>query len=265
MSRESDSAVGSAGKYGAEFAEVYDSIFPPMTLVPGSSEWLAAQLPEADAPHLLELGVGTGRVLLPLTQLLVGQGRHPVSMGIDASPEMIEILRKTDESGLIDSAIADIAVLRPEEKYDLILCVCATISIITDPLAQRAVFANAAGALAPHGRLVVETHHDVAIRSMFGPLNTVKYMIPYPEPGTALATFGTLEAEIWTVQHVWITPTEIKRLSEVSRLTSNAELDGYAETAGLHLISRHSDLAGHTFDEQSVISVSVYAHEGDVQ
>lgn len=258
-----------AARYGRDFADVYDEIFPASTVPDGAAAWLADLAEGSGAPagaglRVLELGAGTGRVLLPLLDELRRRGRRTSATAVDVSPEMLDLLAAAAEAPAGDApphevatVVADISSEGVAGPHDLVLCVCATISMILSPESQERAVALAAEALGDDGVLVLETHHDAVVRGMFAAGPHVQYLVPYG-PHRALATFGDLDGDRWDVEHVWITPDETRRLGETSRLTSVAELDAYAARAGLELVSRHSDLAGAGFGPTSVLSVGVY-------
>jgi SAM-dependent methyltransferase len=96
----------------------------------------------------LELGIGTGRIAVPLSQRGV-----PVH-GIDLSDAMVARLRaKTDE---IDVTIGDFATTRVEGTFRLAYLVYNTIQNLTTQDAQVACFENVAGHLEPGGCFVIE-------------------------------------------------------------------------------------------------------------
>ncbi len=71
--------------YGERIAEVYDSVNESMRYDASAAvDFLA---PLAKGRRVLELGIGTGRIALPLAQR--GIRMH----GVDASPAMVEKLR----------------------------------------------------------------------------------------------------------------------------------------------------------------------------
>ena len=74
--------------YGRQFADFYDRLFPGGPAVAQTVRRLA-DLHPGDGAATLELGVGTGRIALPLAELV-----GPV-VGVDSSPEMLAVLTST--------------------------------------------------------------------------------------------------------------------------------------------------------------------------
>ena len=98
----------------------------------------------------LELGIGTGRIALPLASRGV-----PVS-GIDLSAAMVERLRAKPGGAALPVAIGDFATTRVEGTFSLAYLVVNTIMNLTTQDEQVACFANVAAHLAPGGCFVVE-------------------------------------------------------------------------------------------------------------
>lgn len=247
-------------EYGRQFAEIYDDIFPREFVTAAEIDWLVDQLP-ADPAAIIELGVGTGRVALPLQKALVERGSSPSYLGVDVSAEMLERLAQNDHLDQIDRLQADITEAEYGIEADAVICVCATISMITAQEAQSGVFRRAADALKPGGTLIVETHNPNLVRSMHVQPK-VAYAIPYPGHQRALVTFSELAGVNWSVDHCWISDGSATFASESSRLTSLDELDEYARSAGLRPVSHTSGLAGGEITDSSPTITAVYAKPG---
>src|SRR6476659_1576116 len=123
--------------FGEEVAARYDEsaadMFDPDVLGP-AVEFLAELAGDGAA---LELGIGTGRVALPLSE------RGVRVSGIDLS-EAIEV------------AIGDFATTRVEGTFSLAYVVFNTIGNLTTQGAQVACFENVAAHLEPGGCFVIE-------------------------------------------------------------------------------------------------------------
>ncbi|MFJ3488922.1 class I SAM-dependent methyltransferase [Leifsonia aquatica] len=217
--------------YGADFADIYDTIFPRSSLGASEIAWLYGHIGTGN--RVLELGVGTGRVAIPLAERLAQRGQPIEYRGIDFSAEMLAQLEKADVDGLIDTRCGDIVEVQYGADYDTVLCVCATISMITDPDEQARVFVKAASALRPGGTFIIETHNAEYVRSIHSPHTEITYAVPYPGGKRALVSFSTLHEEAWTIDHCWIDDGTSRFVSEASRVTTLHELDTYAAGAGL--------------------------------
>jgi len=86
--------------YGERIADVYDEIASPATSAEDAVEFLASV---AGKRRILELGVGTGRVAIPLA------ARGFKVFGIEASPRMIEKMRAKRGGDAIAVELGDFA------------------------------------------------------------------------------------------------------------------------------------------------------------
>src|SRR5437773_5954405 len=142
--------TGPDGFFGEEVAAGYDGSggteFDP-AVIAATAEFLARLAGDGRA---LELGIGTGRIALPLAARGV-----PVH-GIDLSRAMVERLRAKPGGDSIDVTIGDFATTRVEGRFALAYLVFNTIENLTTQAAQVACFANLAAHLEPGGRFVIE-------------------------------------------------------------------------------------------------------------
>ncbi|MGQ0805366.1 MAG: class I SAM-dependent DNA methyltransferase, partial [Actinomycetota bacterium] len=98
----------------------------------------------------LELGIGTGRIALPLSQ----RGVHV--HGIELSPAMVEQLQAKPGADDIGVTIGDFATTRLGETFTLAYLVYNTIENLTTQDEQVQCFQNAAAHLEPGGCFVIE-------------------------------------------------------------------------------------------------------------
>ncbi|RKN10929.1 class I SAM-dependent methyltransferase [Streptomyces radicis] len=239
--------------YGREFADFYDRLFPRDTQADLAVRRLAEWHPGGRA---LELGVGTGRIAVPLAE------RTGDIVGVDSSPEMLDRLRAAiaTTAAPVTPMHGDIRAWADGATYGLVYCVCATLSMLLDPADQRAAIAVAARQLAPGGTLVVETHNPAFVHGLHEGRARATWFAPYPEPGTGLQTYSTLlpGGGLWHASHLWHEAGTVRVGSELSRLTTPGEVDAYAAAAGLVPVSRHADWAGTAFADDSPLYVSRY-------
>jgi SAM-dependent methyltransferase len=143
--------VTDEGFFGERVAASYDEdgtgMFAPEVVDPA-----VGQLAElAGDGAALELGIGTGRIALPLA------ARGVRVAGIDSSEPMVARLRAKPGGEALEVAIGDFATTRVPGVFSLVYLVFNTIFNLVTQDAQVACFANAAAHLAPGGRFVVET------------------------------------------------------------------------------------------------------------
>src|SRR5205823_4072584 len=104
----------------------------------------------AGAAAALELGIGTGRIALPLAE------RGVQVHGVDLSEAMVAKLEAKPGSEAIGVTIGDFATTRVEGTFSLAYLVFNTIMNLTTQEAQVACFGNAAAHLEPGGCFVIE-------------------------------------------------------------------------------------------------------------
>ncbi len=93
--------------YGRTTARFYDGAYAGLRADSGDAAWYAGLARQAGGP-VLELGVGTGRVLLPIARELEPEGVGCV--GLDRSPSMLAALAAKDLPGnlrLVEAAMQD--------------------------------------------------------------------------------------------------------------------------------------------------------------
>lgn len=111
---------------------------------------------------ILELGCGTGRVMLPLAQA----GYKIV--GVDHDPDMLAFLRKNaivHQVDEIDIIQADITNLRLNQRFALVLLPCNTFSTLT-PDGQRATVQRAHEHLRSEGLFIASMPNPQALVSL---------------------------------------------------------------------------------------------------
>ena len=156
--------VGGADPF-AGFARYYDDDYRHYQDDVEAIVSLAAELcPSPDDP-VLELGCGTGRLLLPLAQ-----AGHRV-IGVDISPALLEVARrKLAESGLAKRVTLVQDDLRtfalPTRQLAFAFCTSNTLMHLTTPDAQQAALVNAARHLRPGGLLLIDLFHPDIPRLM---------------------------------------------------------------------------------------------------
>ncbi|WP_030413062.1 class I SAM-dependent methyltransferase [Streptomyces sp. NRRL S-1448] len=243
--------------YGRQFDGWYDRLFPKGGLADLTAKKLASLHPDT-ALGTLELGVGTGRIAIPLSRLT---GRV---VGVDSSPEMLSTLEThvTAAGADVEVVHGDLRTYTDDRRYGLIYCVCGTLSMLLDPADQQRALRRAAERLTPGGVLVVETHNKPGVLHIHGEQQRTTYFVPYPEPGTGLQTHSTLipERDLWQCSHIWFDSDGTSRVgTELSRLTTPEEVDAYATASGLRPEGRYADWNSAPYTPQGAMFVSVYS------
>ena len=187
---------------------------------------------------VLELGVGTGRLAVPLAERA-----HPV-VGIDSSTAMLDRLADNAahlRPGAIEAVTGDLAdpSTWPAGPFSVVVAAFNLVCNLTDPAQQAALFAAAGSALAPGGHLVVETFVPAPPDRRERHLEVREVTAT----GVVLIASDTDPAcGIVTGQHIELRDGEPVRLRPWRlRLTTPAELDRWATDAGLELVTTGAD------------------------
>src|SRR5687767_7528038 len=111
--------------YGRQFDGWYDRLFPKDGLADRTAEQLASLHPDHGL-GTLELGVGTGRIAVPLSREV---GRV---VGVESSLEMLSALEKdvAATSADVEGVHGDIRTYTDNRQYGLVYCVCGTLSML---------------------------------------------------------------------------------------------------------------------------------------
>jgi SAM-dependent methyltransferase len=235
------------GYFGERVAATYDEssdIFEPGAVDPAVE--LLADL--AGRGRALELGIGTGRIALPLAARGV-----PVH-GIDLSRAMVAQLRAKPGADAVGVTIGDFATTRVEGTFSLAYLVFNTIMNLTTQDAQVACFRNVAAHLEPGGCFVIEVGVP-ALRRLppgqnvlpwsAGPTRWVCYTYDFATQGMRghYVDLADGRGEYRTIPFRYVWP---------------AELDLMARLAGLRLRDRWAGWTREPFTGESRGHVSVW-------
>jgi SAM-dependent methyltransferase len=202
----------------------------------------------AGSGRALELGIGTGRIALPLAQRGV-----PVH-GIELSKAMVAKLREKPGGEEIGVTRGDFATTTVDGTFSVAYLVFNTIQNLTSQAAQVACFRNVAAHLEPGGFFVIEVGVP-GLREL--------------PPGETFRVFHVSENR-WgfdeydvanqglTSHHFEIVDGRAERLSIPFRYAWPSELDLMAQLAGMRLRDRWSGWKREPFTSDSDKHVSVW-------
>jgi SAM-dependent methyltransferase len=193
----------------------------------------------------LELGIGTGRIALPLAR------RGVLVHGIDLSRAMVARLRAKPGGDTIGVTIGDFATTRVEGTFSLAYLVFNTIMNLTTQEAQVACFRNVAVHLEPGGCFVIEV--GVPDLRRLPPGQTA---VPFHVSPTRWA-FDIYDVATQAMSSNYITVDGGYR-SIPFRYVWPAELDLMAQLAGLRLRDRWEGWTRQPFTSESGQHVSVW-------
>jgi SAM-dependent methyltransferase len=228
--------------FGKTVAERYDQsaadMFEPAVVGP-TVDFLAAL---AGGGAALELGIGTGRIALPLAE------RGVQVHGIDLSEAMVSKLQAKPGAERIGVTIGDFATTRVEGSFSLAYLVFNTINNLTTQEAQVACFENVAAHLEPGGCFVIEVGVPTG-----KPLRVFDLSDTHVGVDEYDAATQRLVSHHFSLVHGrW------ERLSIPFRSVSPAELDLMACVAGMTLRERWANWNRAPFTSESRKHVSVW-------
>ena len=234
--------------FGERVAEKYDEssaeMFAPAAVDP-VVDFLAGLAGDGAA---LELGIGTGRIALPLAQRGV-----PVH-GIDLSEAMVARLRAKPGAERIGVTVGDFATTTVEGSFSVAYLVFNTINNLTSQDEQVACFQNVAAHLGPGGCFVIEV--GVPALQRLPPGETVRAFTVSP------TRLGFDEYDVVSQglisHHYTVVDGELEVVSMPFRYVWPAELDLMARLAGMRLRERWSGWTREPFTSDSDSHVSVW-------
>ena len=229
-----------ANEYDARWAELFDP-----AVVDPAVDFLAGL---AAAGRVLELGIGTGRIALPLSRR--GIRVH----GIELSPDMVAQLQAKPGADAIDLTIGDFATTHAGDGFSLAYLVRNTITNLTTQDAQVECFRNVAAQLEPGGRFVIEVY--VPELQRLPPGETFHAFAVTPEH------LGFEEYDVATQtaisHHYWAEGGRLETFSAPFRYVWPSELDLMARLAGMTLRERWSTWSRDPFTSECRSHVSVW-------
>jgi SAM-dependent methyltransferase len=196
----------------------------------------------------LELGVGTGRIALPLAQCGV-----PVH-GMDLSKAMVARLRAKPGGEDVGVTIGDFATTTVGGSFTLVYLVCNTIMNLTTQEAQVACFRNVAAHLRPGGCFVI----DVMIPQLQRlPPGETFHVSSGSEDYWGIDEYDVATQGL-TSHHLEIVDERVGRSSVPFRYVWPSELDLMAALAGLSLRERWGGWKREPFTSDSRKHISVW-------
>ena len=231
--------------YGERVAGVYDEWHPDYD--PLAIDALADL---AQNGRALELGIGTGRIALPLSE------RNVEVHGIDAAPSMISRLQSkpgADRIRVTRGSFADIPV---DGEFALVYIVFNTFFALGSQEEQVRCFRNVANHLSAEGCFVIEAFVPDLTRFTHDQVNSVPKVT---EDRVELDVGRLVRAEQRVIsQKVVITDGNVRLYPVQIRFAWPSELDLMAQLAGLRLRERWSNWKREPFTSESQKHISVY-------
>ncbi len=196
----------------------------------------------------LELGIGTGRIALPLA------ARGVPVQGIDLSPDMVAQLKAKPGGDAIAVTIGDFATTAVAGSFRLAYLIYNTIGNLTSQDDQVACFLNVGRHLEPGGCFVIEVGVP-PLRRLPPGQTALAFQVTPDRLG-----FDTIDVarQLGVSHHYWVGDGRAGTFTMPYRYVWPAELDLMARLAGLRLRERWSGWQREPFTSDSAMHVSVW-------
>jgi SAM-dependent methyltransferase len=241
--------------YGDAFADIYDSWYGDSPAVASSDidATVHCLIELANHGRVLELGVGTGRIALPLAEA----GLDVV--GVDASEKMLEQLSAKPAASSITTACGDMSIELPDGPFSLVFVAINTFFNLTSPEQQLACMKLVAERLANDGVFVVEAFVPDFDRYGSGlSLRTVEV-----DHVVLAASRNDIDRQLITGQYIELRNGALPRLRPFQVCYQTPEqLDQMAADAGLKMVDRWENWSKSVFKSESSHHVSVFRADG---
>ncbi len=250
-----------AATYGDRFAEVYDDWYHDVTdtdACVGTVADLARTSTTDRRPRVLELGVGTGRLALPLATAGISV------IGVDASAAMLDAMAAKPGGDEVVAVLGDMTDPPFEQladgdgeppSFDVVLVAYNTLFNLVEDGQQARCLSRAASVLAPGGVVVVEAFVPEADVSSGDSVTTRQVTA---ERVVLSVSRTDAPGQIAMGQYVEISEQGIRLRPWQIRWQTPDDLDEMAEAAGLELQERWSDWTRAPFDDTTTTHISIY-------
>jgi len=241
-----------AASYGDGMADVYDQWYADLEV----DEPVAALAALAGTGPVLELGVGTGRLAIPLA------ARGLAVHGVDASASMVAVLKAKPGGDSVHATVGDMAAPEPAGPFSLAFAAVNTFfGAFHRAEDQQACIHSVAARLASGGRFVVEAFvpdpdqsgDGVAVRELSADRVVLTVTVTDVAAQTARGQF----VELVDGERVRLRPWAI-------RWCTPEQLDAMAAAASLRLEHRWGGWRGEPFTADSSRHVSVWRRKPDL-
>jgi len=234
--------------YGDAFADVYDEWYEGISDVAATVDLLVDVAGDLASLPVLELGVGTGRLAIPLA------AKGLAVIGLDSSEAMLAKLAENDRARSVEAVHGDMVEGQPPGPFGLVFVAYNTFFNLLSEERQQACFDAVSRGLSPGGAFVIEA------------------FVPEPEPGSSIGvrsmttdsvvlSVTTQDRTTQTAQGQYISITEsggIRMRPWAIRYATVEQLDAMAARSGFRLDQRWESADRTPFTTDSPRHVSVY-------
>lgn len=234
--------------YDEKLAGVYDQMYPIEFDTSLAVDFIASLAPAGG--RVLELGVGNGRIALPLA------ARGFQVHGIDGSEAMLAVLRERDEKGEVSTIEGDFTETGTGLTFDVVTVVLNTFFVAATREQQIACLRLVREQLVMDGKFVLEAFDPAPYHG----LEKQEFSMRHLDDGAVM--LDTLQVDrahqLMYATHTIIDGGKPETKYHVLRYAFPFELDLLAELAGLRLVDRWEDWERNPYTARSLRHVSVY-------
>ncbi len=233
--------------YGDAFADVYDDWYADVSDVDAT---VAAVARLAGDGPVLELGVGTGRLALPLAD------RGVAVVGVDASQAMLDLLAAKPGADRVTAVLADMGaltggagaeVIAAHAPYAVAFAAFNTFFNLTTDDAQATCLQDLFALVRPGGVVIIEGFVPPAEGLDDGGVSVREVTA---EGAVITVSKHDADAQVIRGHHVEVTAAGNRLRPWMLHYRTPAQLDASAEAAGFVVADRWTDWAGTPFPLQ---------------
>jgi SAM-dependent methyltransferase len=244
--------------YGDAAAEDYDITYGDFEVEKPQLDLLVEL---AGNGRALEIGVGTGRVAIPLAQ------RSVAVTGLDPSQAMLDLLHEKDHQHAVTAYCGTLESIRGVYAYNLVYAPFNVLFYLPRGGSQEHFFDDAASVLHEHGYVAVECFVPrPGIRLVDGPKPAffpchrhIEVRSTTPKRIALLISENDQEQQVWQWNEVTLhVENGLSIVPSTIAYLMPDQIDAMAASAGFEIIHRYSDWGGTPFTQASRKHVTVY-------
>lgn len=240
--------------YGDRIADIYDVRYLE-AFVEDTADAVSFLKTLAEEGPALELGIGTGRVAIPLAE--AGVEVH----GIDASEAMVAKLRSKPVGDSIQVTVGSFADFSVEARFPLVYVVFNTFFSLLTQDEQVSSFASVARHLTPGGAFVMQAFVPDVARFDSHQQRVAVESVGIDEITLEMSSHDVF-AQRTDSQYVLLRQGDVRLFPVRIRYAYVSELDLMARLAGLRLRERWASWRREAFPSAAWSHISVWEPEG---
>ncbi|MGC9495120.1 class I SAM-dependent methyltransferase [Streptomyces sp. WG7] len=235
--------------YDDLLADIYDQMYPDaLSGTAETVEFVSTLCPPGGS--VLELGVGNGRLAVPLA------GRGVDVYGIDSSARMLADLAVRDSASAVKAIEGDFLTATTGRRHDVVLMALNTFFSLPEQDKQIDCLRAMREHLAPGGRVVLEAFEPTPYHRQEGEKTTTRFL----GPGTVMleSSHVVQSQQLIVLIFALLADGPTRTAHTALRYAWPAEIDAMARCAGLRLVERYAGWSKEPYGPGSQRHVSVY-------